>query len=329
MLFSCKMTTTFSSNLTECPKQSDTAHWAIVSWVVLALFAAVAPVWLSTTLPSSDGGSHIYNAMIAHEVRAHSTPFDAIYMLRAAPRADFASDSMLRLLGPYIGWELAERILASLILIVSGLSFYSLSRSSLSGAYSATLACWLATNWFFWMGFFDFSLSLAPFAALVILLRTSEARLRWSWITVSLFALYATHLFTFAIGTALFICILFFRVLQEKVHSLWLVTGAIPAGLLMYELLTGPVGHGGVSWAGWKAFERAVAGWAIGDFLITFTWIGLVVGTAVMIATWAGAIQRARRSLLAKRWDPIDLFALALFAGSLIVPDHIGPGLYT
>jgi hypothetical protein len=325
------MNTAFRNSSPECPGKSGAANpkWAVALWLSLTVLAALAPVWLSSTLPTSDGGSHVYNAMIAHEVRNGKSPFDARYILRVNPRSDFASDSTLRVLGPLFGWENAERILASLILIVSGLLFYSITRKALSSDYAALIAAWLANNWFFWMGFYDFSLSIAAFAGLVIAFRNSEEEIRWPWIGVSLFALYATHLFTFALGTALFIWVLLWRVGRRKTRALWLTTAMLPVGLMIYELTTGPVGRGGVSWGGWKAFERAFTGWLIGDFLITFSWIGLVVGAAVMLVTWAGLVRRIRLAIFSRRWDPIDLFAVAAFAGSLIVPDHIGAGLYT
>jgi hypothetical protein len=309
-----------------CPAEPK---WLAALWLTLALLAALMPVWISSTLPTSDGGSHVYNAMVAAQVRAGNAPFDSRFVLRKFPRSNFASDSTLRLLGPLLGWENAERVLASLTLLLSFLPFYLITRTGLNSAYASATSAWLASNWFFWMGFYDFSLSLAVFAALVIALRASQDRLRWAGIAVSLLALYATHLFTFAAGTALFIWFLLWRVARGQTRPLALATAALPVGLLAYELLTGPVASGGISWGGWRAFGRAFAGWAIGDFLITFTWTGLVAGAALMLATWAGLLGRLAGAIRSRRWDPIDLFAMAAFAASLAVPDHIGAGLYT
>ncbi len=331
MLSSSKMQTPSTNFPAEGARKNANAEpkSAVGLWLSLALVAAVAPIWISSTLPTSDGGSHLYNAMIAEQVRAGKAPFDSWFVLRGNPRSNFATDSILSLLGPLFGWEKAERILASLVVVTSGLLFYRITRTALSSDYASTISAWLANNWFFWMGFYDFSLSIAAFAGLVIALRNSKSQVQWLWIGVSLSVLYATHLFTFAMGTTLFAWVLLWRVARGQIHHLAPAIAVLPFGLLTYELLTGPVGSGGVSWGGWKAFERAFGGWIIGDFLITFTWIGLIAGTAVMFVTWAGLFGRLRGTICSKRWDPLDLFAVAAFAVSLVVPDHIGAGLYT
>src|SRR5205814_1646180 len=95
----------------------------------------------------------------------------------------------------------------------------------------APAAGWLAQTWFVWMGFYDFALSLALYAALLLVLER-EPTPRNRLLAQAVFAgLYLTHFLTFAVGAGL-AC----------------VSGAEVFGLLLLILsVVGPeqVGEGG------------------------------------------------------------------------------------
>jgi len=267
--------------------------------------------------------------MVANQVRRGNALFAAWYSIRPPLRPNFASDSALRLMGPAFGWEMAERVWISLIILLQMLVYFPLLRTGLSVEAAAAASAWLASNWFTWMGFYDFSLSLAAFAALASVLRRRSGTF-WGVVRIEalLLVLYATHLYTFLFGTALFIWILFWRVVHGR-RPVELIAAAAPGGLMVYELLFGSAGHGGFSWSGWKGLGKAVIGWGIGDSVITFTWFGALVGTAIMVATWAGILKRIGRSRRSGRWDPMDLFAIGACIISCAVPNQIGHGSYT
>src|SRR5207248_1568794 len=80
---------------------------------------------------------------------------------------------LLAWLGRLVGWPIAERALCTIAIVAT---FAVLARLSAGGPLPASIALasvagWLSQGWFLWMGFYDFALSLAGYAALVLVLR--------------------------------------------------------------------------------------------------------------------------------------------------------------
>ena len=119
MLSSSKMQTPSTNFPDEGARKNANAEpkSAVGLWLSLALVVAVAPIWLSSTLPTSDGGSHLYNAMIAEQVRAGKAPFGFLGMsLRRNPRSNFGNRFDLEPPRPtFLGGRKQKEILASLV----------------------------------------------------------------------------------------------------------------------------------------------------------------------------------------------------------------------
>src|SRR5881227_3999429 len=145
--------------------------------------AALVPVWASPVLVTTDGPSHVYNALVADAVLSERAPY-ARYLEfdRDWTRPDRTAQFLLMGLGRVVGFETAERVVFTLAVVATLAGFLALLVRSHSGQGGAPLvalapaAGWLAQTWFVWMGFYDFALSLALYAALLLVLRSEERR---------------------------------------------------------------------------------------------------------------------------------------------------------
>jgi len=296
--------------------------------IAAALAIVLAPIWLSSALPANDLASHVYNAMVADHVRAGEQPFASRFELRRFPRSAFATDAVLGITGPVVGWETAERIWLSVIVGAGMLAYYSLLRNKMSPAWACAVSAWMANNWYAWEGFCDFAIASIVFAVFAAVLRDSRGRFPWLRVVVCLSLLYATHLFLFAVAAALLGGMLIWR--AKHGQSRWIALAAVapPLALLIREL-TGPASQGRVHWTGLVGLSKAIAGTFVGDAVITFSWVSVLAGSVMMALVWSGLIQRNRNGRSFWQRDPMEIFAVAAFVGSWIVPDEIGAGSYT
>jgi hypothetical protein len=296
----------------------------------LALSFVIIPVWLAPELPTVDGPGHVYNSYLAFQTRAGIEPFSSYYKLRAMPRSNFATDTALRFLGPMIGWERAERVWFTLITLLCATTWFFTIRQAAGVPLAVATAGWFASNWFLWMGFYDFSLSLAVFLVFSNAVHRWGSRGFWRNVVLLLLLLYAAHLFTFALATALLGFLIGWRVLRKESPP-WLLAVCVPFTLLIVlELALGAGGQGDISWtSGWHGVLKAAAGWVIGDAFLSFSWSGLAAGLSVMFLVWMGLAHRWRVRLAEGNWRGIEVFLLISVLGSCAAPDVIGSGSYT
>lgn len=296
--------------------------------VLFSVMLAVAPVWLSPVLVTTDGPSHVYNAFLADAVRGGRPPFANYFVLAPGGlRPNQASEFLLAGLGRLLGWDIAERVVCTLAIVAM---FAGLVRLLAVGPLAlrlllAPVAGWLAQGWFVWMGFYDFALSLACYAGLLLVLRRPPTPVRRLLLPVVFGALYLAHFLTFTVGAGIAVAALGARAVRRRER--WVeLAAAVPALLLvLVETASGEAGAGMFAWADPR---RQLPGLVLGDFLMSLSPWDSLAGVAVMAAVWFAVAVR----LWDQRRERIggigaaELFALGLLALSVVGPDQIGEG---
>lgn len=315
--------------------QSFPGEWPILHsaaptlFIALAIVAALVPVWISPVLVTTDGPSHVYNAVAAQAVYQGREPFVSYLKVDEGVGPNRMAGFLLSHLGPILGWEFAERVLVTIAIGASFAIFLLLIRVS-SVRINTQLAfgaAWLAQSWFVWMGFYDFSLSVSIFAALLLVLEHSSGVLRHLSIQVLLGLIFLAHLFTLAVAVGLVVMVFAYEALLGK--GRWFnLFAAVPA-LVLLMLEVGPRGvtTGGIAWS---PIIKPLAGLVVGDFVISFHPIDLVAGVLIMAGVWSTVVFRFRairmHGLAILRGSEVAALTLLLF--SILVPDRVGEGSY-
>jgi len=291
----------------------------------LAVFTSLFAVWFPGTVPPTcDGPSHIYNAMLAKAVSAGVHPFVDTFQIRPFPRSNFVSDLALGELGTLFGWANGERVWITLLLMAQFAAYWYAFRA-LNLAWRIVLAGFLANNWFLWMGFYDFALSLAIFV-LCVALTLSPSSKKWPvLVCCALIGLYSTHLFTFFAGLCVASWVFLWRLLLRRT-AWWAGLGLLlPIVLLALEVF-GPAVHGGIGWWGWRKVVKSGLGLALGDFLITYSWVGLLAGVLFMTLVWYTAYRYFVWPFRSQEGLPI--LGVLFFLVSMVAPAQVGVGTH-
>ncbi len=289
------------------------------AWKRLALLgvgiSVLVPVWASPLLVTQDGPSHLYNAIVAEAVNAGRAPFAGIFQVdRTSLRPNQATELLLGQLGRIIGWEPAERAVLSVAMVANFLVLMWLVGGS-RGLLLAPAVAWLTHNWFAWMGFGDFALSLAWYGALVGLLAHPRWQRRGGFQLGALLLLYFAHFFSFVVGTGLALVVTTWRLRRHEAS--WSQLGALaPAGLLLLAEAGGGSATGGAALT-WQAPWQPLTGLAIGDIVRSFHPLDAVGGVAIMAAVWGTVYLRVRATC-----------GLGLLALSVVAPSLVGEGGY-
>ena len=292
----------------------------------LLLAASLVAVWASPVLVTTDGPSHVYNAMVGDAVGRGQPPYaDVLQRQPLGVQPNRAVGVLLGLLGGLAGWETGERLLVSLIVVAT------FALAALSGRAAPLLAvaaaAWLSHNWFLWMGFYDFALSQICFAALAIWLRRPPDDRRHLGMLVLLAACYATHLLTFVVAILLAAVVIGCEIAMGRATRRAAVALAPAALGLLIAYTTGVVGGSGMSWSSpWKA----AAALAFGDVVRTFHPLDAIGGAPLTLGAIAAGVAhlvRARRAGLVAL-DPMTATGVALLLLSPVAPESVGVGGY-
>jgi hypothetical protein len=304
-------------------------HAAFVGAALLVAAITVAPVWLSPVLVTNDGPSHVYNAALAHGVRVGQQPFATYFELQPGLQPNIASHVLLKMLGPAVGWETAERLLVSVTMLAMCVVLLALmrAREAMFPVFITPLAGWLASNWFIWMGLYDFALSLPVYTGLLLVLGRPLTPRGHVLVQVLLGLLYLTHFFTFAAGIGLVIAFMGWRAIlrRDPWRRLWVAFPAI--SLLLIEILTGGPGTGTLLWGDrWDALR----GLAIGQFVVSATPLDAAGGATITagVLILGGRRWRAARRDGAAAFAGEEVFGLALLVLSLVAPAGVGEGTF-
>src|SRR5205807_1436850 len=105
-----------------------------VAVVAVVAAAALVPVWASPVLVTTDGPSHVYNALVADAVLSERAPY-ARYLEfdRDWTRPDRTAQFLLMGLGRVVGFETAERVVFTLAVVATLAGFLALLVRSHSG----------------------------------------------------------------------------------------------------------------------------------------------------------------------------------------------------
>lgn len=294
------------------------------TWLVV-VGALLAPHLVTPAAPTTDGAVHSYNAQVRHALESGAqSAFSGSYELaESGTAATGLFQPLMVRLGPTLGWERAEKVLTLILVFLTLLSVVqAMGRTT---PVAVVVAGWFASSWFIWMGFFDFSASIAVFALFV-------ARLRGELDGPSIAATYALlvvlsllHSFTLLIAVGAFGA----RLLSDlRRTSTPLARGTVllPALALAYYA-TWVRGVGG-SIIEWISPIRQMVGVVVGDFLVSTLVPDLLAGGLLTVG-FLGAFAFVEWRQLGE--DAIRALAAAgllLIVLSLVAPDGIGEGSY-
>lgn len=300
--------------------------------VAVVAAAALVPVWASPVLVTTDGPSHLYNALVADAVLSERAPY-APYLEfdRDWTRPDRAAQFLLITLGRAVGFETGERVVFTLAVVGTLAGLLALLGRSHSGKEGAPLvalapaAAWLAQTWFVWMGFYDFALSLGLYAALLLLLEQEPTPRRRLLVQAVFAGLYLTHFLAFAVGVGLALAVPAWRALSRRGRWQEVAVAAPAFAVLFLELGSGGTGTGALrpadAWLGGR-------GLVIGDFVVSVHALDVVAGVLIMAAVWfalARRLRAAQREGLASV-SGADIFGLLLLVVSVAGPEQMGEG---
>lgn len=292
-----------------------------------ALGLALVPVVLSPVLPTQDGPSHLYNAFLAGRLEAGDPLFTSHLELGPGLWPNRLSHYLLTALGPLLGWSLAERVVAAAATVgpLGGLAFWLRDRTGRIPVLLLAAGLWMAGSWFFWKGFYDFSLSLAAFlGAALVLGRMGGARSAApgagaaggtsgagggtpgaaggspgagggpGWpvhlaLQATLALALLAHLFTFAVTLAMVAFALAWHWRRGRlgaVHLAAAVPGAVALGLVVSG---GATGGTGMTWYSWDVAAEGLLG---ADWATAILASDRLAGRAVTALVVAGAFLR-------------------------------------
>jgi hypothetical protein len=324
---------------------------AIAFWLLTSLY--LVPVWAFHYLPTQDGPAHLSSAVALKDYGQTGTRYHEFYEVRSGPLPNWLAHLLLAGLMYLFPPLVAEKVLVSLYVIgFAWAARYFLTGLGGAGRLLASAALLFVFGRCFWLGFYNFCLSLIPFWVIVgyMVRRRDRLRLRDSLVLALLFLLaYFSHLFGFlvAAGSAAWLAVAGFR---RPVRALARVgVAALPAGVLGIIFLAGTgffgslaadrLGAEPLAWLRedgvldrlrlellsmqWQIFEPQAGGYVAPGLLL---W-GLLGGLALASLArrrehYDGDGERPRA------WPVAGLGGL-FFLLYLLVPDHLGAGANT
>ncbi|MDX1745679.1 MAG: hypothetical protein R3324_07055, partial [Halobacteriales archaeon] len=291
------------------------------------------PMFVTPVLPTTDGPSHLYNALIGHSLSIGRSLYEPVFEVAGGFRPNVASWTILQLLGPLVGWPVAERVLASLAAIAVFGAVLFLWRRFGQPEYPllhCAAGAWFASSWFLWMGFYDFSLSLAPLFLLPVALRIDSDVGREVLVGTLMAVLFATHLFSFAVGVGLCLFAPTWRTGELRGRLRRLTVRSPFAFLLAHQLFVAPSLETGSSLVAKFDPLSSFVGVVLGDYLVTFSALDLLGSVVVTVIVLAWLLSVGRRwlegALDLRSEDPHVVMGVCLVIGSIFVPDLVAEG---
>jgi hypothetical protein len=297
----------------------------------------LVPVWAFHFLPTQDGPSHVWNAVVLAELSHPGAPEAEFLEVRPQPIPNWTSHLILAGLTRVLPPLVAEKVLVSIYVIGLAASVaYFLAPFGALGP-TAALGFLLVFNRCFFLGFYNYVLSLIPlFFALGLFVRQADRPWRTSRMGLGLLlvAAYFTHL----AGAVLAVVALFVfarlgpRPVAPRLRAVAVASWPALALVGWYLVFSAHAFSGAgprprLAWGGLGSLvDGATAGlhrelfavhagaWPIGLLGLAAAAVGLGVGRG------AGADGGGRP------WRrPLVVLALVLFAAFLAAPAHVGP----
>lgn len=204
--------------------------------LVLVVVIFLAPIWWFQYIPTVDGPAHLANALILKDYGRPGSRFQEFYWINWRPLPNWTCYVLLAGFSYVLPPLIAEKVLVSLYLAGFAWSYrYFLGCFGKFSIWAAPAGFALAFNGCFWLGFYNYSLSVILFFTIMgYVLR------RWSCFQVShaailcflLCLIFFTHLFGFllAVGSCLWIAA---TIPPRRWRAIfWLVIAVLPTSAL-------------------------------------------------------------------------------------------------
>lgn len=178
-----------------------------------AVIIFLVPVWAFPYIPTQDGPAHLANSLIFKDYGQPENRFQEFYWISLQPIPNWTCFALLAGFAYLFPPLVAEKLLVSLYLLGFAFSYrYFLRSLGQSSVWVALAGFLLAFNRCFWMGFYNYVLSLPLYFLILgyLLRRRTDFHVRHAAILGVLFLLiFFTHLFGFilAAGSCLWIAI--------------------------------------------------------------------------------------------------------------------------
>ncbi len=318
---------------------------ALVFWFLVA--AHLIPVWAFQYLPTQDGPAHLSNAVILKDYGAPDTHYHELFEIRREPIPNWTVHLVLAGLMFVVSPLVAEKLLITgYIFALAGAMRYFCGAFGERTRPLALVGLLFVFNRCFWLGFYNFGLSLALcFFVLGYWLRRHEQANAVS--AAALMVLLAATFFTHLMGFLLAATGLSWFALTSPRHRWrnlgWVTLACAPASLLALDYLvqTGFFGAGGSE----RLFDHAVAclrrlkSWHfLGQELIAMDSelfshhsgdslpLGLIVlGLYAVLVVGTFLPSRSRNEIYSQapsRW-PVTILASAFLLAYVVLPQHL------
>jgi hypothetical protein len=318
---------------------------ALVFWSLVA--AQLIPIWGFQYLPTQDGPAHLSNAVILREYRAPGTHYHELFEIRREPIPNWTAHLMLAGLMFIVSPLVAEKLLVTgYVLGLAGAMRYYCGAFGEPTKPLALVGLLFTFNRCFWLGFYNFGLSLALcFFMLGYWLRHRE---QVNVVTSSVFSLlltatFFTHLAGFLLAATALSWLALASPRRRGRNLAWVILACLPASLLAWDYLvqTGFFGAGGSE----RLFDHAAAclrgfkSWHfLGQELIAMDSelfahhsgerlpLGLIVlglyAVLVVGTLLSGRSRNDIQSQAPSRW-PIAGLAFAFLLAYVVLPQHL------
>ncbi|HEV7763450.1 MAG TPA: hypothetical protein VGQ76_00475 [Thermoanaerobaculia bacterium] len=212
-------------------------RWLALLYATTALLHLL-PIWRVQYIPTVDGPSHVYNAVVMRELAAGSPEMQRVFRIDARPSPNWMSHAMLRLALTVASPLVAEKLVLSIIVLLFLGGLWMLGR------VYAFLAMPLVYSLLMQMGSYNFMLATA-LMMFAVALWWREAK------PIALAILLIATYFAHPIPTA--VALLFIGVASLALRRRILATFAAltPATLLLGWFALQPSAEQGVAWS-WK-----------------------------------------------------------------------------
>ena len=310
--------------------------------LIAAVFAIVAlmhllPVWRVDYLPTVDGASHVYNAVVLHELSAGTPAFQRVFTTNLRPSPNWLGHALMWLVLPVVSPIVAEKLLVSAIVLLFLAGCWRLAGVIDRGSRMyALLVMPLTFHVLLQMGFYNHSLGAA--LALFAIASAWEGRDQTSWRPVIataawLLVCYFAHALPAAIAIFFIAVIWIISMLSRGWKVAWhLGLSLIPTAILLLWFALQPKPPGGHwTWAGailWQPLMRVAVLLTFSLRQLTFgTAMGAAFGVLIVVTLARENIDWKRRRITVRERDTFLLLAALAIVLYLAAPISVEEGL--
>lgn len=183
---------------TLCLRKSARQHGLIT----VTIFLLLCPILLFHYTPTQDGPSHLANALIIRDIMLDDSALSSFYYISTLPLPNWTCSALLVVLSTIVPPLCAEKVLVALYVVGFLYSYRYFLNAVNADASFVVVAGVVTLNRCFWLGFYNYCLSMALFFVVVgFVIRYPRPSGKHTIIMGLLFiATYFTHLFGFILS---------------------------------------------------------------------------------------------------------------------------------